>query len=184
MFCLPPPPYFWSQCDYCPPLLPTPLSSVIPFPAPGVYNYGFIGGRVPGRMSAVVSISSCSQLSVTVSVTWISVNTAAPLIGGRLNTSPPSQLDTKTFISSPLQSNRRKRAERWENVAEHLRASLFRLFAANRNRLLCNTSPEAPPLKRWYVGRQTAAVEAEAPEADYSSTVSSLYGQYNQTPTS
>lgn len=67
-------------------------------------------------MSAVVSISSCSDSSVTVSVTWISVNTAAPLIGCWLNTFFPSQLDA----SSRLQSKTRKRAESWENFAEHL----------------------------------------------------------------
>lgn len=70
-------------------LLPPP---VIPFPAPGAYNYGFIGGRVPAGCQR-----SCSDSSVTVSVTWISVNTAAPLIGCWLNTFFPSQLAAPAF---------------------------------------------------------------------------------------
>lgn len=122
-----------------------------------------------------------TQPSLTVSVAQISVNTPAPLIGCRLNTFPPSQLNANTISVAAFNPKQRS-----ELRAEPCKAPalLFLPFAGNRNILLCNMPLEAPPLKRWYVGRQTAAVEVEAPEADYCSTVFSLYGQYNQTPTS
>lgn len=98
-------------------------------------------------MSAVVSISSCSDSSVTVSVTWISVNTAAPLIGCWLNTFFPSQLHAKTFSSSRLQSKTRKRAESWENAAEHL--CFFFFFFSQR----ITTDSYATRLQRLHLSK-------------------------------